>query len=84
MRGRRLAIIIDGFNVAEILDTVKLSVDHSNFFTLINVRRTLMKIQNSGEKFRGLHVILAVISKARDGTRLIVVTQVQTVPFMVG
>ena len=82
MRGCRLAIIIDGFNVAEILDAVKLSVGHSNFFTLVNVRRTLMKMQNRGEKFRGLHAILAVVSKARYGTWLIVVTQVQTVPSM--
>src|SRR3954462_3850680 len=86
MRGKggedihRLRVIVEGLDVAEVLDALEWDVRHSELFTLIDVRRSPLQVKHRGERCRGLAPRKAIVTEAAHDPRLIVVVPVEAVP----
>ena len=76
-----LFVCIDSFDIFVIINGFEICIGHTDFFSLIDIRRTFQHMQTGCDHLCGyLTVHRAVITESGYGTRLIVVIPVQTVP----
>ena len=68
------------FNVLVGVNVVPFDIGHSQFFTLVDEGCALHHVQTSCQHFAGANAKHAIVTKARDGSGLIVIAPVQTVP----
>ena len=55
-------------------------VGHTQFFTLVDIRRALHPVQHHAEHFRRRHAVFPFVTKARHDARPVMVTPEQRVP----
>ena len=72
---------IDTLEIPELRQVLKRIIAHSEFFSLIYVRRSLHHVKEGGNALCGtLSVQVTVISETGNNTRLVMVTEENTVP----
>ena len=75
------AVHVAGFDVLVVVDARPGHVGHAQLFALVNIGRALHQVQAGGQHLgRAFAVGRAVVAKARDDARLVVVVPVQAVP----
>src|SRR5215208_6920952 len=81
----RRGVVIDRLDVAVVLDSGEVGVGHAELFALIDVWRTFMHVLHSAKCLgRVLAMLRTVVTKPRDGPRLIMVVPIQRIPADIG
>ncbi|CAH0322719.1 hypothetical protein SRABI128_04971 [Microbacterium sp. Bi128] len=79
------AVVVEDLDVAVIADRAERHVGHAQFFTLVDVGRAAVQVQDAGQHFGGERAVSgAVVAEAGHGAGLVVVAPVQAVPARLG
>ena len=77
---REFGVEVGAFHVAVVVDVVEVGVGHADFFALVDVGRAAQAVQHARQHGRRGMVVFAVITKAAEGARLVVVVPKKGVP----
>ena len=77
---REFGVEVGAFHVAVVVDVIEVGVGHADFFALVDVGRAAQAVQHARQHGRRGMVVSAVITKAAEGARLIMVVPEKGVP----